>query len=204
MSCVPPDPRRIRRSLAAVLLAVLLSGCRDGTWQTRDIGGFMPDLAFTLTDEQARTVHADDYAGNVVMLFFGFSHCQMACPATLGKLSAALDGIGAPADRARVLFVSVDPERDTPARLGEYADAFAPQVIGLTGSMEQLHELARRYRVAFSYGDGYPGDEYPVYHSSAVFVFDGDGEVRLLFQQDDSIDAIKADLQHLLQQNPAA
>jgi protein SCO1/2 len=202
MPCRPPERRR--RFAVLLLLMLALAGCREAGWQTRSIDGFMPDLAFTLTNENGRRVQAGDYAGDVVLLFFGFSHCRKTCPATLGKLSAVLDGIGAPAEHARVLFVSIDPGRDTPARLAGYTDAFAPQVIGLTGSRDQLQALTRRYRAALSYGDGYPDGDYAVYHSAGVFVFDGDGEARLLFQPGDGIDAIRADLARLLEENNAS
>lgn len=183
----------------------MLAGCQQGPpWRTREITHLMPDLAFTLTDQRDRTVHADDYAGKVVMLFFGFSNCQMTCPATLGKLTAVLDTMGKRADLARVLFVSVDPNRDTPARLAAYTSDFASQVIGLTGTSTQLQTLAKRYRVAFSYGEGYPNGNYAVYHSGAVFVFDGKGRVRLLFTQNDRIGDIKTDLRRLLTSQPSA
>lgn len=200
MSCPSPDLRAILRCLSGLLLLAMLAGCNGHgpPWRTKAITGFMPDLGFTLTDEHNHTVHAADYAGKVVLLFFGFSHCQMTCPATLEKLSSVLGTMGKRADRARVLFVSVDPHRDTPARLAAYTRAFAPQVVGLTGTEQQLQALAKRYRVAFSYGKGYPDGDYPVYHSSAVFVFDGTGKVRLLFQQSDKIDAISADLTRLV------
>lgn len=188
-----------------LLLAAVLAGCQQSPpWQTRAITHLMPDLAFTLTDQNGRTVHADDYAGKVVLLFFGFSHCQMVCPATLGKLTAVLDSMGKQAEDARVLFVSVDPHRDTPARLADYTTSFAPQVIGLTGTQAQLRTLAKRYRVAFSYGKGYPNGSYPVYHSGAVFVFDGKGKVRLLFTQSDPTGSIGDDLRRLLDQQPPA
>ena len=112
--------------------------------------------------------------------------------------------MGKQADLARVLFVSVDPNRDTPAALVSFTRDFAPQVIGLTGTHDQLRELTRRYRVAFSYGNGYPGGYYAVYHSSAVFVFDGNGKVRLLFTQTDRISDISADLRRLLARLPPA
>lgn len=188
--------------VTALLLAAALSGCQQGPpWRTREITHLMPDLGFTLTDQHGRTVHADDYAGKVVLLFFGFSHCKHTCPATLGKLAAALDTMGKRADQARVLFVSVDPHRDTPSRLAAYAGAFSPQVVGLTGTPDQLNALTRRYRVAYSYGKGYPHGDYPVYHSSAVFVFDGSGKARLLFTQTDKFNDIRADLKRLLAQN---
>jgi len=202
MSCL--SPKRLR-PLAVLLALALLTACsRQPPWQTRSIDGFMPDLAFHLEDDHGRSVQAGDYAGKVVMLFFGFSHCRDTCPATLGKLSAVLDAIGAPAADARVLFVSIDPRRDTPARLATYTGAFAPQVIGLTGSRTQLDALSKRYRVAYSYGKNYPRGDYAVYHSSAVFVFDRNGRARLLFQQDDSAEAVRADLGRLLSQGPSA
>jgi len=187
--------------LTALLLITALTACQQKAyWQTRAITHLMPDLAFTLTDQNGQTVHADNYAGKVVLLFFGFSHCQMVCPATLGKLTAVLKTMGKRTDQVQVLFVSVDPNRDSPAALATYTSSFAPEVIGLTGTADQLHSLARRYRVAFSYGTGYPNGNYAVYHSGAVFVFDGSGRVRLLFTQNDRISDIGADLQRLLDQ----
>lgn len=195
----------MRTLLTVLLLTTVLSGCLDQpAWRTRSIAHLMPDLAFTLTDQNGRTVHADNYSGKVVMLFFGFSHCLKVCPVTLGKLTAVLSSLGKLADRTRVLFVSVDPHRDTPARLTAWTKVFAPQVIGLTGTQSQLWALAKRYRVAYSYGKGYPNGSYPVYHSGAVFVFNGAGKVRLLFTQSDKIDDIRADLKRLLTEQPAA
>ena len=205
MSCPSPLKRHSVRTLLTLLLATTLAGCLQGEpWRTRAITHLMPDLAFTLTDQQGRTVHADDYAGKVVMLFFGFSHCMHTCPVTLGKLTAVLHTMGEQADRARVLFVSIDPGRDTPARLASYTGSFAPQVTGLTGTPAQLLALTKRYRAAFSYGKGYPGGNYPVYHSGAVFVFDGNGKVRLLFAQDDAFSDISADLRRLMSLPPSA
>ena len=193
------------RTFLIILLVMTLAGCQQQSpWRTRAINHLMPDLSFTLINQQGRTVHADNYAGKVVMLFFGFSHCMQTCPATLGKLTAVLDTMGKQADHAKVLFVSIDPNRDTPARLASYTNSYAHQVIGLTGTPDQLLALTRRYRVAFSYGKGYPNGNYPVYHSGAVFVFDGNGKVRLLFTQDDAISDISADLLRLISLQPSA
>ena len=205
MFCISPDRPRPYRLLTALSLVAALMACQpNAAWQTRSITHLMPDLAFTLTDQNGHTVHANDYAGKVVLLFFGFSHCQMVCPATLGKLTTVLKTMGKRAGQVQVLFVSVDPNRDSPARLAAYSSSFAPEVIGLTGTAEQLHKLARRYRVAFSYGKDYPNGNYAVYHSGAVFVFDGSSKVRLLFTQSDRIADIRADLQRLLEQQTSA
>jgi protein SCO1/2 len=162
------------------------------------IRGLVPGLSFTLNDDHGHTVHGDSYAGKVVLLYFGFSNCKLACPETLSKLAAALHRIGPQAQNVRVLFVSVDPHRDTPQKLAAYTRSFAPQMIGLTGTQDQLRRVARRYRVAYSYGKDYPRGSYAVYHSSAVFVFDREGRARLLVQGKDSVAAVAADLKRLL------
>lgn len=183
------------------LCLLILTACDQSQWQTTPVHGLMPELTFTLTDETGQTVQAEDYAGNIRLVFFGFSHCKMACPVTLGKLTLAMKQLGPAVNDVRVLFVSVDPARDTPAVLDQYTDQYTPRMVGLTGNHEQLQDLARRYRVAYSYGDGYPGGEYMVFHSSAVFVFDRQGEIRLIMQADDGIDAIVPDLRRLLEEN---
>jgi len=194
--------RHLMNYRAVMWLCLLtLAGCGQSQWQTTPIHGLMPELAFTLTNEAGQTVQAEDYAGKIRLVFFGFSHCKKACPATLGKLTLAMRQIGAAARDARILFVSVDPARDTPTVLEQYTEQFTPRMVGLTGDHDQLQELAKRYRVAYSYGEGYPGKEYRVYHSSAVFVFDRNGEIRLIIQQNDSIEAIRQDLLRLLEQS---
>lgn len=183
-------------SLIAVLL--LLGGCGGKQhWQTKDITGYMPDLSFTLTDDHGKTVHADDYAGHVVMLYFGYTHCPDVCPTTLATVAHALQKLGARAKDVRVLFVSVDPNRDKAAELRAYTAAFSPQMIGLTGTQDELRALSKRYRVTYGYGDKYPKGNYTVSHSSAIFVFDRHGKVRLLMQEQDGAKAIAADLSRL-------
>lgn len=189
--------------LAAVPILAALAGCGDGDaeWNGRDIRGVMPDLEYTLTGETGDTVHAGEYAGNVRPVFFGFTHCPDVCPATLGRLAAAISDLPEKQrDRVRVLFVSVDPKRDTPERLAEYTDRFGPRFVGLTGSRERLTELTKRYHVTYDYGEPDADGSYPVFHSSHVFVFGPEGEVRLLFNQSLSVAEIAADLERLLAQ----
>ena len=210
-------PRRPVRS-ALVAMALLLSACgEEQTWNLRDISGVMPDLQFALTRAaDGRAVTQTDYEGKVTVLFFGFTSCPDVCPLTMSKFAAALDGMER-ADDVRFLFVSVDPRRDTREVLRDYVGAFGEQFVGLRGDIPVLRELTKRYRVTFSYGDGYGQDDesgghehggeagdhdhgdYDVSHSSAAFVFDRDGDVRLLARQDASIDAIQADLEQLVE-----
>lgn len=176
---------RTGRMLAAAAVVVLLSGCMrpEPAWTTRDVTGFLPDLAFHLTDESGREVTARDYRGKVLALYFGYTHCPDVCPMTLGTLHLALQAMGAKADGVRVLFVSVDPQRDTTRRLATYVDAFGEGFVGLRGSDRQLIDLTRRFRVTYGLGQPDRQGDYEVRHSSAVWIFDGDGRARLIARQ---------------------
>jgi len=184
--------------LAAVLLAVLLTGCGGSSWRTHNITHLMPDLEFSLTGEGGDTVTASHFRGRISLVYFGFTWCKMACPMTMARLHEVLKKLGPRADDVRVLFVSVDPKRDTPERLRDYTAYFGPQFTGLTGNGEPLDALVRRYRVSYSYGKPDARGNYPVYHSSGVFVFDGQGRARLLIRDSDTVPAIVADLEQLL------
>ncbi|WP_339882993.1 SCO family protein [Vreelandella maris] len=178
-----------------------LVGCSDPSWQTKDISELMPPLEFELVDEEARSVTEADYAGDVTLLFFGFTHCPHICPATLTNLAAISQELGEEAQNdLRVLFVSVDPERDDPATLREYTDAFGPEFTGLTSDEEALQALTRRYRVTYGYGEKDEAGNYDVSHSNAVFAFGRDGDAQLLIREDDPKEAVMADLSRLLAQ----
>jgi protein SCO1 len=187
--------------LAAVLyaLAAMLGGCgREASWRLVDITGIMPPLAFSLTDDTGRPVTAESYRGKVVMLYFGYTHCPDVCPTTLAKLSQALSQLGGDAAKVRTLFVTVDPRRDTPRVLKDYAHAFGPEFVGLRGDDEELRQLTKRYRVTYSLGKPDAHGNYEVTHSSAVFIFDGKGTVRLMSDAGDSPAAIAHDLKQLV------
>lgn len=159
----------------------------------------MPPLAFELTNEQDQSVSEANYTGDVILLFFGFTHCPHICPTTLANLAAVSKALGEETrEDLRVLFVSVDPARDDPATLSAYTEAFDPEFIGLTGSQEALQALTRRYRVTYGYGEKDDTGHYDVSHSNAVFVFDRDGNAQLLIREDDTNEAIIADLNRLL------
>ncbi|MGB7934028.1 MAG: SCO family protein [Gammaproteobacteria bacterium] len=193
--------------LGVLLLAGLLAACGQSAppWGLRDISGLMPPLDFTLTaSSDGATVHGEDFRGKVVLLYFGYTHCPDVCPTTLSLLSRAVSALGASADQVRILFVSVDPARDTLAQLKTYAAAFGPEVVGLRGSEAELKALTKRYRVSYGYGEPDARGAYEVSHSSAVYVFDREGEIRLLIGSTDSAPVITGDLQRLLAETPAA
>jgi protein SCO1/2 len=126
------------------------------------------------------------------------------CPTTLALLNHAVKALGANADQVRILFVSVDPARDTLAQLKTYAAAFGPWVVGLRGSEADLREFTRRYRVSYGYGKPDASGAYEVSHSSAVYVFDREGRIRLMIGSTDSAPTITGDLQRLLAETPGA
>lgn len=193
-------------SMALMMLAILLSGCMEEDapdWHGTDISGVMPKLEFNLTDSQGTPVSGDDYSGQVRMLFFGFTSCPDVCPTALQKLSQAVSGLG-PENQEEVLtlFVSVDPERDTPERLAEYVNFFGERIVGLTGKASDLRTLTQRYRTTFGHEEPDAEGDYAVTHSGAVYVFDREGNPRLLIRPEDvSVQAIRQDLVALLEED---
>jgi protein SCO1/2 len=128
-----------------------------------------------------KTVTAADFKGKIVLLSFGYTFCPDVCPTTLMNITDMLKHLGKKADDVRVLFVTVDPNRDTLAVLKQYTESFAPQVVGLRGTSDQLATLAKRYRVAYSVTPAHDGKPYEVTHGAAVYVFNRTGAVKLIF-----------------------
>lgn len=189
----------MRRGLTLLCLALCLGACApQGEWRLKNITGLTPDLEFTLTDDSGRPVSAASYRGKTVLLFFGYTHCPDVCPTTLARLSAAIGALREHRGDVRVLFVTVDPARDTTALMANYVPAFGPAVIGLRGTPKQLDALARRYRVSYSLGAPDATGAYDVAHSSGVFIFGRDGRARLLLRPDDPDAALAVDLARLL------
>jgi len=193
--------------MAGPALALPLVGCDSSTkFHQEDISGSLPALSLNMTDAMDdKPVTAADFRGKVVLLYFGYTLCPDFCPTTLTNLATALEKLGKQADLVRVLFVTVDPNRDTLPVLKRYAALFAPQVIGLRGTPDALAALARRYRVAYSVTPAQDGKPYEVTHSSIVYIFDQDGNARLLVSsmatEHPQIDGTAADLQTLIAQH---
>jgi protein SCO1/2 len=179
---------------AAVLaLFLMLAACgRAVSPGVTDITGVMPDLRFSMTRaNDGADVSEKNYRGKVTVLYFGYTHCPDICPATLTNLSNVLKALGPQANGVRVLFVTVDPGRDTAASLKTYVSAFAPQIDGLRGTPDQLARLARRYRVIYSVTP--KAGDYEVMHSDAVFFFDAQGHARLVATSTENAQALASD-----------
>jgi protein SCO1 len=182
------------RIVVLFVTLIALAGCSRPQFHMTDISGAMPKLDFHLVREGDELVSGADYRGKVVALYFGYTHCPDVCPATLANLADMLARVKSP--DVRVLFVTVDPDGDTAATLGDYVKAFSPQMDGLRGTGNQLADVARRYRVAYSVKKGPP---YEVMHSNAVFVFDRDGRARLVTTDTTDTAAIAEDVKRLLE-----
>jgi protein SCO1 len=182
-SLVPPVTRRRAVGLVGIgLVLAVLSGCGSGAkWHAIDVSGSWPPLEFTMTRaSDGKQVTQADYRGQTVMIYFGYTYCPDVCPTTLSHISDILKRLGSDAQHVRVLFVTVDPNRDTLPVLAAYVKHFAPQIDGLRGTPDQLAALSRRYRVVYSVTPQTPNHPYEVTHSSAIYVFDGSGAARLL------------------------
>ncbi|HEY6455268.1 MAG TPA: SCO family protein [Steroidobacteraceae bacterium] len=191
----------VRRLCPALRLTAFLAlaGCvRQTPFALQNITGLMPKLEFHLRDADARAVSAEDYRRKIVLLYFGYTSCPDVCPTTLAKLSQAVQSLGPQASNVRVLFVTVDPQRDTAAHLKSYVSYFGRQFVGLRGDDQALTELTRRYRVTYSMDPPDRNGNYSVEHSSAVFIFDQTGHPRLLAQSTDTANALAGDLRRLL------
>ncbi|WP_027804104.1 SCO family protein [Paraburkholderia dilworthii] len=190
-------------AIGALLAMISLAGCtnRAEPWHLTNVSGHLPDLDFTLTADDGRPVNGDSFKGRAALVYFGYTHCPDVCPETMSRLMQVLGKLGPDAQKVRILFITVDPARDTPHALHDYVGAFDPEhAEGLTGTDWQIESLAKRYRVAYQMEKRDPNGSYEVTHSSAVYVFDAQGRARLLATDHDTPDAIAADLRRIVDQ----
>lgn len=191
--------RQALLKISAICAALALSGCTPSTptFQNTDITGADFGKNFTLTDHTGKTRSLSDYQGKVVLIFFGFTQCPDVCPTTLAELSEVMKKLGSGADRVQVLFITVDPERDTQTVLGQYVPAFDPRFVGLTGSVEQITAVAKDFK-AFYQKVPTPNGSYTVDHFSGMYAFDATGRIRLFIRYRAPMDSVVADVKTLL------
>lgn len=186
---------------AALLICLGLGACSRPPvpWQLADVSGHLPDLTLNLTDDSGQPVTGKSFLGETTLVYFGYTHCPDVCPETIARLMQVLQTLGPDAKNTRIVFITVDPARDTPAALRTYVRAFDPvHAVGLTGSDSEIEAMARRYRVAYQMEKQDPNGSYDVTHSSAVYIFDSQGHARLLATDSDSIEKIATDLRRVI------
>lgn len=200
-----PTTHSIRRWLAFITigLSALAAGCSEHSpdWNLYDVKGHLPKLSFELQAAGNKTFTEKDLEGKTVLMFFGYASCPDICPTTMAQLSEIVTNLGDDAKDVRIVFVSVDPHRDTPDMLQEYVNAFNPNAIGLTGNTQDIARFAKRYRIAYQIEKPKPDDDpnvYNVTHSQGVYIFDNRGRARLLASDSEDTAAFTADVQKLI------
>jgi protein SCO1/2 len=139
---------------------------------------------FKLTDQDGRVVSDADFHGKWVLLYFGYTHCPDACPTAMNTIAQALDQLGSRREQIQPLFITLDPERDTPAVLKEFTGAFQAGIVGLTGSPAQIQAVAKEYRIDYEKHPVPGSDDYAIDHSSIIFLIDPSGQPLSLFSHE--------------------
>ena len=188
------------RALAVLLLAALLAGCGPSgpSFKSTDITGADWAQDFALTDQTGKPRTLTDFRGKVVVVFFGYVHCPDVCPTTLVELRDVVEKLGEDGKRVQVVFVTVDPERDTPQLLADYMPVFHPSFLALYGSLEQTARVAKEFKVFYQKVPGSAPGDYTVDHTAGIYVFDPKGRVRL-FVRHGRLSDLVADIRTLLQ-----
>ncbi len=188
--------------IAACLALAGLAACDSGApqFKSTDITGAPYGKAFALTGHDGRRVTLADFRGKVVVLFFGFTQCPDICPTALAEMARAMQALGADAERVQVLFVTLDPERDTAEILSRYVPAFDPRFLGLYGDLDTTRAVAKEFKVFFEKRPGSTPDSYSIDHSAQTYVFDTQGRLRLFVRHQRIASDLPHDVRLLLQQ----
>lgn len=190
----------IWRSSLALLAAVLLAACQPGgpKFKSTDITGADYGRSLALSDHHGKPRTLADFRGRLVVLTFGFTHCPDICPTILADLAGVLRSLGQDAERVQVLFVTVDPERDTSELLARYVAAFDPRFLGLHGNAEATARAAKEFRIFYEKRKS--GESYSVDHSAQSYVVDAQGRLRLFVRNERIAADLADDLRTLLRE----
>jgi len=168
-----------------------------------DITGVDYARDLPLTDQFGQQRHLEDFAGKVVAVFFGYTNCPDVCPTTMSELAQVKSDLGAEGDRLQVLFVTVDPERDTPEVLKAYMAHFDPSFLALRGSPEELAAVAKDFKIFYKQVPGDTPTSYSMDHSAGMYMFDPKGQLRLFQRYGSSTQALVDDTRLLLDEKKA-
>lgn len=185
-------------ALCSSLLSLVACEKKAAEYQATDITGADFGRTFELVDHQGNTRRLKDFHGKVTVMFFGFTHCPDVCPTTLAEFTGVMTKLGEDAERVQVLFVTVDPERDTPSVLASYVTAFDTSFIGMTGSAEQIASVAKEFKIVYQKVEGSRPGNYSVDHSAGTYIFDSLGRLRLYARYGQGSDALASDIARLL------
>jgi protein SCO1/2 len=191
------------RALAWLALLWFVTGCaREAApaFHATDITGLPYVTELRVADHTGKPRALEDFRGKAVALFFGYTHCPDVCPTSLGDLAAAMQLMGKDAERVQVLFMSVDPERDTPELLAQYVPSFHPSFLGLRADAETTARIAKNFHVFYQKQTGATALGYSVDHSAGIYLFDPTGRLRLYASFGMGADKLAHDLRLLLKE----
>jgi protein SCO1/2 len=191
-----------RHVLIAICTSLMAAACTEAKPQFKAIDLTGADYAkdFQLPDADGRVRTLKDFQGKLVVLFFGYTQCPDVCPTTMAELAEAKKQLGAQGDKLQVVFVTVDPERDTPQLLKGYMANFDPTFIALRPTPEQLAATAKDFKVYYKKAEGKTPTSYTMDHSAASYVYDTHGKLRLYTRYGTGPQALVSDLKLLLDQ----
>lgn len=200
--------RRILSCVLAMAAAVTLGGCdRQGeaaqapakaAFKNTDVTGLDYAKDFALPDYNGKMRTLADFKGKAVVVFFGYTQCPDVCPTTMAEMANVMQQLGPLADRVQVLFITLDPERDTPAILSKYVPAFDSRFLGLVGDQAATDKVAKEFKVFYQKVPGKQPGSYTLDHTAGSYVFDPQGRIRLFVRHDQGPEPIVHDLKLLL------
>lgn len=196
----------MKKPLTALMLAVLVSlslaACdkpaAKASFDNTDVTGLQYARNFALTDFNGKPRTLADYKGKVVVVFFGYTQCPDVCPTTMAELASVMKELGPQADQVQVLFVTLDPERDTPELLKSYVPQFDKRFVGLYGTPEQTAAVAKEFKVFYTKVPGNAPGQYSIDHTAGSYVFDRDGKLRLFVRHGQGTAPLVHDIRQLL------
>ena len=184
--------------VAAALLSLCACTQQGAKFQSSDVTGSTFGRDFALRDHNGKERTLADFRGKAVVVFFGYTQCPDVCPTTLAALAEAMKQLGPDADRVQVLFITVDPERDTPERLSKYVPAFDPRFLALRGSAEETARTAKEFKILYQKQPGSTPGSYTMDHSAGTFIYDLQGRLRLYVGLAQGPEVFAHDLRELL------
>ncbi len=194
-------------TICLAALAFLMVACNKEAASEKfinaDISGLGYAQDFALTDHHGKPSKLADFKGKAVVMFFGYTQCPDVCPTTMVEMSEVMKQLGPLADKVQVLFVTIDPARDTQALLAQYVPGFDSRFIGLYGNEEETEKVAKEFKVFFQKVPGKTEGSYTMDHTAGSYVFDPQGHIRLFVRHDQGPEPIVHDLKLLLSGTPA-
>ena len=186
-------------AVAGLLVAVLLLGAGGFLWLTGATGGPAIGGPFTLESSSGTTVTDRAFRGKYMLVYFGYTYCPDVCPTTLNAVASALDKLGPKAKDLTPIFITVDPQRDTPQVMKQYTAAFSPALVGLTGTPDEIAKVAREYRVYYAKHVTGPGpNDYSMDHSSIIYLMGPNGQFIAPVRADEPSAAMAAEISKLM------